>query len=97
MDFQGPKNKYYPPNHCNYGAMCNQKPAIVNVEVEKKSGKRMFIAYDQVCVKTAVGNITNKLSPDYTFIQWFAWCSDCFMIHNDKVAAAREVEKNVRG
>jgi len=87
-------NNHYPPDHCNYGTMCNQKPEVVNVEVRKvSSGKSKITTFGQVCVKTGVGNVTNELSVDYEFVRWYAWCGDCFMLHNDK---QREVENEIR-
>jgi len=91
MDYnQQQQNLNYPPEYCNYGTMCNAEPEVIAVEVQKISGKRMITTYGHVCVKTGVGNITNELSPDFTFIRWLAWCSGCFMLHNDKMLEAKE-------
>lgn len=85
----------YPPTQCNYGTMCNCEPAIVVIEVQKQSGKNMIVPFSKVCTKTPVGNVTNQLSPEYYFVRWLAWCTDCFMLHRDKTDEAKQTELEV--
>jgi len=80
---ENPVNEYFPPDYCNDG-MCKNAVAVVMIEVQKPSGKKMVTTFGQVCVKSSHGNITNQLNSDYTFIRWYSWCADCFFEEQDR-------------